>query len=489
MRQRLPLFILTAILFIGILAGLVLSSKLDISNFSKAGESPDINFTSTSGTADLVQIDNSGKAFAQIANKVKPMVVTIISEKKATVGGGFDEIFRKFHKNIPEQGLGSGVIVHPDGYILTNHHVISEADEITVKLFDKRVFRAELLGSDPLTDIALIKIDADDLPVAAFGNSDNIEVGEWVLAIGSPLSLNSTVTAGIVSAIGRQIDIIGDQYGVESFIQTDAVINPGNSGGALVNIKGELIGVNTAIASKTGLYQGYGFAVPSNIAKHVMEDIITYGYAVRGYVGVGIKDVDATYAKAIGLKKAEGVLVESLMDNGAAKESGLEEGDVILKIDGRHLDQSNDLQAYVALKQPGDVVKLIIQRNGTQITKSVTLKSVDGSTTPPPAQSRNHMKKQKEDEIGSGMGFEVEEISESSPRGKGVVVTNSSWHAKEQSIYEGFFITRVNNKSISSMEDYRSAIKDLKDGDAVIVHLTTSKRDNKIITAVEVQKK
>jgi len=372
---------------------------------------------------------------------------------------------------------------------LTNHHVISEADEITVKLFDKRVFRAELLGSDPLTDIALIKIDADDLPVATFGNSDNIEVGEWVLAIGSPLSLNSTVTAGIVSAIGRQIDIIGDQYGVESFIQTDAVINPGNSGGALVNIKGELIGVNTAIASKTGLYQGYGFAVPSNIAKHVMEDIITYGYAVRGYVGVGIKDVDATYAKAIGLKKAEGVLVESMVDNGAAKESGLEEGDVILKIDGRHLDQSNDLQAYVALKQPGDVVKLVIQRNGAQINKSVTLKSVDGTTSPPPAQSRKNMKKEKEDEMGSGMGFEVEEISESTQRGKGVVVTNSSWHAKEQSIYEGFFITRVNNKPISTMEDYRSAIKDLKDGDAVIVHLMTSKHDNKIITAVEVKKK
>ncbi|MBL7996036.1 trypsin-like peptidase domain-containing protein [bacterium] len=488
MRQRLPLIILFAILFIGMLAGLVLSSKLDISSFSRADNSPEVNFTSTA-PSDLNQIDNSGKAFSKIANQVKPVVVTIISEKKVKVGGGFDDIFRKFHKDMPDQGLGSGVIVHSDGYILTNHHVINEADQITVRLVDKRVFRAELLGSDPLTDIALIKIDAEKLPVASFGNSDLIEVGEWVLAIGSPLSLNSTVTAGIVSAIGRQIDIIGDQYGVESFIQTDAVINPGNSGGALVNIKGELIGINTAIASKTGLYQGYGFAVPSNIAKHVMEDIIKYGYTVRGYVGVGIKDVDATYAKAVGLKNAEGVLVESLMDKGAAKESGLEEGDVILKIDGRNLNQSNDLQAYVALKQPGDVVQLLIQRNGSQITKSVTLKSVDGSTSPPPAQSRKNTNKEKEDEIGSGMGFEVEEISDNVPRGKGVIVTNSSWHAKEQSIYEGFFITKVNDKPISTMEDYRAAIKNLKNGDAVIVHLMTSRRENKIITAIEVKKK
>lgn len=488
MHQRLPLVILSGILLIGILAGLVLSSKLNISSFSRADNTPDINFSSAT-SSDLVQIESSGKAFAQIANQVKPVVVTIISDKKVTVGGGFDEIFRKFHKNIPEQGLGSGVIVHPDGYILTNHHVVNEADQITVKLLDKRVFRAELLGSDPLTDIALIKIDAEKLPVASFGNSDNIEVGEWVLAIGSPLSLNSTVTAGIVSAIGRQIDIIGDQYGVESFIQTDAVINPGNSGGALVNIKGELIGVNTAIASKTGLYQGYGFAVPANIAKHVMEDIITYGYTVRGYVGVGIKDVDATYAKAVGLKKAEGVLVESLVDKGAAKESGLEEGDVILKIDGRSLNQSNDLQAYVALKQPGDVVKLLIQRDGGQITKSVTLKSVDGTTTPPPVQTRKQLKKENEEGMGSGMGFEVEEVSEPTPAGKGVVVTNSSWQAKEQSIYEGFIITKVNNKPISTIADYRSAIENLKNGDAVIVHLMTSRRENKIITAVEVKKK
>ena len=487
MRQRLPLVILTAVLAVGIFAGLILSSKLDLTGFTRAGDKPDVSFVA--GAADLIQIESSGKAFAQIANQVKPVVVTIISEKKISVGGGFDEIFRKFHKNIPEQGLGSGVIVHPDGYILTNHHVVNEADQITVKLFDKRVFRAELLGSDPLTDIALIKIDAEKLPVAKFGNSDNIDVGEWVLAIGSPLSLNSTVTAGIISALGRQIDIIGDQYGVESFIQTDAVINPGNSGGALVNIKGEVIGVNTAIATKTGLYQGYGFAVPSNIAKHVMEDIIKYGQTVRGYVGVGIKDVDATYAKAVGLTTAQGVLVESLVDKGAAKESGLEEGDVILEIDGRKLSQSNDLQAYVALKQPGDAVKLLIQRDGNKITKSVTLKSVDGSTTPPLPKAQKNLKKETQDEIGDGMGFEVEETSDNALASKNVVVTNSSWQAKEQSVYEGFIVTRVNNKPISNMEDYRSAIRNLRNGDAVILHLMTSRRENKIITAVEVKKK
>ncbi len=487
MRHKLPLIILTFVLLIGISAGLILSSKLDLTSVTHADDRTDFSLTST--VTDLTQIESSGKAFSAIANQLKPAVVTIISEKKAAVGGGFDEIFRKFHKNIPEQGLGSGVIVHSEGYILTNHHVVSEADQITVKLLDKRVYRAQLLGSDPLTDIALIKIDADKLPVAKFGNSDNIEVGEWVLAIGSPLSLNSTVTAGIISALGRQIDIIGDQYGVESFIQTDAVINPGNSGGALVNIKGELIGINTAIATKTGLYQGYGFAVPSNIARHVMEDIIKYGQTVRGYVGVSIKDVDATYAKAVGLTSAQGVLVESLVDNGAAKESGVEEGDVILEIDGRKLNQSNDLQAYVALKQPGDVVKLLIQHDGKKVTKSVTLKSVEGTTAPPPVQTRKNLKKEPEEAMGSGLGFEVEEASGGAVTGKNVIVTQSSWQAKEQSIYEGFIIVKVNNKSIASIDDYRNAIRDLKNGDAVILHLMTARRDNKIITAVEVRKK
>jgi serine protease Do len=487
MNRKVPLIVLAGILLIGVFVGLIVSSRMNMTNPSVAGSN---SKKENSSIPDNTNIDNSGKAFSQIAKEVTPTVVTITSEKKAAEGEGFDQIFKKFHKDMPEQGVGSGVIVREDGYILTNNHVVNESERITVKLFDKRVLQAKVLGSDPLTDIALIKVDAEGLPVTKFGNSDQLQVGEWVLAVGSPLTLNSTVTAGIVSAIGRQIDIIGDQYGVESFIQTDAVINPGNSGGALVNIRGELIGINTAIATKTGLYQGYGFAVPVNIARDVMEDIIKYGKAVRGYIGVGIKEVDATYAKAVGLGKAQGVLVESLTDNAAAKESDIHEGDVILEIDNRPIDKPNDLQAYVALKKPGDVVKLLIYQNGNKTLKAVTLKSIDGKTTPPTIGVKENDVKENEEEIGNGMGFEVQEIGQNGNANKGLVIITSSWHAKEQEIYEGFILTKVNNKSVSSLDEYQSLIKNFKNGDAVVIQLASAQsRDRRIITAIEVKKK
>jgi S1-C subfamily serine protease len=232
--------------------------------------------------------------------------------------------------------------------------------------------------------------------------------------------------------------------------------------------------------------------VPVNIARDVMEDIIKYGKAVRGYIGVGIKEVDATYAKAVGLDKAQGVLVESLTNNGAAKESDIHEGDVILEIDGRPLNQTNDLQAYVALKKPGDVVKLLIYQNRNKVIKSVTLKSIDGKTSLPTIDVKQNNLKENEEEIGNGMGFEVQEINGDgkSALDKGLVVVSSSWHAKEQEIYEGFILTKINNKPVTSLEEYQALIKNFKNGDAVVVQLAHAQsREAKIITAIEVKKK
>ncbi len=488
MKDKWPLTVLLMFLGLGILIGLFLNSRNEV-------DFPPV--------VHAVQQDSGGRMtgsqtqpFSRIAKEVTPTVVTITSEKTASLGGGLDELFRKFHKDIPETGLGSGVIVGHEGYILTNNHVVSDARKIRVKLSDKRVLEARFLGADPLTDIALIKVEADDLPVVRFGNSDEVEVGDWVLAVGSPLSLNSTVTAGIVSAIGRQIDIIGDQYGVEHFIQTDAVINPGNSGGALVNVRGELIGINTAIATKTGLYQGYGFAVPVNLARHVMEDILTYGEVIRGYIGVAIKEVDATYARAVGLTQATGVLVESLTDNGAARDAGIHEGDVILRIDDQELDQPGDLQAYVALKKPGDRVRLLLYQDGRKTEKTVTLRSKDGSTEVPKPKSNAYVPDSQEEEMGHGMGFEVQDLSEAYGKnadynyGKGVLVTAVSEQARERNIFEGFIVTRVNNKTVNSYDDYMSEVKKLRNGDAVVLHLRSTGSDRlTIVTAVEVRKK
>lgn len=491
MKDKLTLGVLFLFLGVGLALGLFINADRDGLFPPDLQSAPHQTSMKTGGGREI-----SSGTFAKIARDVTPAVVTITSEKKVSLGGNLDDLFKKFHKDMPEQGLGSGIIVRKEGYILTNNHVVSDADKIRVKLQDKRVLDATYLGADPLTDIALIKIDANELPTVKFGNSDNLEVGEWVLAIGSPLSLNSTVTAGIVSALGRQIDIIGDSYGVEHFIQTDAVINPGNSGGALVNMDGELIGINTAIATKTGLYQGYGFAVPVNIARHVVDDLLTYGQVVRGYIGVAIREVDATYARAVGLKKAQGVIVESLTDNGAAKEAGLAEGDVILEIDGHELNQPGDLQAYVALKQPGDRVKLSVFRDGQQTEKHVVLRSKDGTTTLPKVIRPSDEKKGSEQQIGYGLGFEVDNIAEENRSnanynyGRGVVVTNSSYQAKEKNVFEGFIITRVNRKDVSNLEDYVREVRGLKDGDAVVIHLVSSSGDrSRIVTAVEVRKK
>src|SRR5438128_4920550 len=314
-------------------------------------------------------------AFVAVAEHVKPSVVFIRSQHveraddNQRLPPGFQDFFPNLRRRPQvEQGSGSGFIVSADGYILTNNHVVAGADKVTVRLYDKREFTAKVVGTDPNTDVAVIKIDARGLPGVAFGNSDSARVGEWVLAIGNPLgeAFAFTVTAGIVSAKGRLLaGLAQTRYAIQDFIQTDAAINPGNSGGPLVNIRGQVIGINSAIASETGFYAGYGFAIPNNLARTVMEQPVKTGHVERAVMGIGIVDADENDAAAVGLKQITGVVVKSYTDdNSPAKKAGVQLGDVIVALDGESIDNTPQLQQKVAFKKPGDAVEITVLRQG-----------------------------------------------------------------------------------------------------------------------------
>ncbi len=364
-----------ALISVGIIFGALLVSGIQGVGMGIAAFGGDVKLgAQNSPLKSIPDVKNLEDAYITVANTVRTTVVSIqatTKQKTSQRPKEFDQFFHFFGpdfefktpEEMPSTGFGSGVIVTADGYILTNNHVVENADEgsVKVRLIDTREFDAKIVGTDPLTDVAVIKIDAKDLPVAALGNSDELKIGQMVMAIGNPFNLNFTVTHGIISALGRDgLGLKKDNYGIENFIQTDAVINPGNSGGALVNLRGEVIGINTAIATRTGVYEGYGFAIPMNLAKSVAEDLIQNGKVRRGYIGVQISNVDATMAKANGLEKARGVLVQSLTDGGAAADAGIKEGDIILSINGKDVNTANELQTYVASKHQGDVVTLSI---------------------------------------------------------------------------------------------------------------------------------
>ena len=322
-----------------------------------------------------------GDAFVGIADRVRPEVVFIRSQhveraQDQRLPPGFEDFFPNLRRRPQvEQGSGSGFIVSPDGYILTNNHVVAGADKVTVKLYDKREFTAKVVGTDPNTDVAVIKIDAQNLPAVQYGNSDSARVGEWVLAIGNPLEFNFTVTAGIVSAKGRVLyGLQQSHYAIQDFIQTDAAINPGNSGGPLVNIRGQVIGINAAIASQTGLYEGYGFAIPINLARTVMDQLVKTGHVERAVMGVQITDADENDAAAVGLKQITGVGVRSYSDDDSpAKKAGIQLGDVIVALDGQPIDNTPQLQQKVAFKKPGESVEITVLRQGGE-RKTITVR-------------------------------------------------------------------------------------------------------------------
>lgn len=385
---------------------------------------------------------------------------------------GYDrKNFNQWHQempNMPSIGSGSGVIISKDGYIITNEHVIksvSALSDISVTLYDKRTYQAELIGSDPRTDMAILQIQAENLPVVALGNSESVEVGEWVIAVGNPFQLSSTITAGIVSAKNRSINIIKDSYGVENFIQTDAAINPGNSGGALINLKGELVGINTAIASRNGGYQGYGFAVPINLARRVSEDIIQYGSVQRGYIGIVLGDIDAAMAKVLKMDIPYGVLVQDILPDSPAQTAGLQQMDIILQIDGHNFKERNELQAYVAGKKPGDILALKVWRNNSLHEIKLTLKPLENETPKIRAVINKPIK---------SFGVEVGPLSLQEKNslkleyGVKVIESNPYSEAFLKGIAKGDIIVELNQKPVRSPQVFSNTIKSLKSGEALL---------------------
>ncbi len=348
-------------------------------------------------------------------------------------------------------GSGSGVILTADGYIATNNHVIKGADKIEVVLNDKRKFEAKLIGFDPATDLALLKIEESNLPFLPYGNSDEIEVGEWVLAVGNPFDLNSTVTAGIVSAKARNINILKDKenLAIESFIQTDAAVNPGNSGGALVNLKGELVGINTAIASPTGAYAGYAFAVPVTLVKKVMDDLLKFGEVQRALLGVSIKDIDDELAKELKLDNIKGVYVAEVRSGSSAESAGIKPKDIIVTINGNQVNSSSELQEQVARFSPGDEINIGYIRDGKTYTTKTQLKNKLGTT--------NVVKKGEKaiaEVLGAKMQQITSEVASDLKVKSGVEVVEPGVGAiKNAGIRKGFVITHVNRQPIASPDE------------------------------------
>jgi len=360
-----------------------------------------------------------------------------------------------------QEGAGSGVIISNDGYIVTNNHVVNLADDIEVTLHNNESYKARVVGTDPSTDIALLQIKKNGLHPLVFGNSDLVEVGEWALAIGNPFNLNSTVTAGIISAKGRNINIIDDKSAIEAFIQTDAAINPGNSGGALVNLNGELIGINTAIASPTGAYAGYGFAIPANIVSKVVNDIMKYGVVQRAFLGIMIRDIDGHLIKEENLKTNEGAYVDSLTSKSAAAEAGILEGDVVVKVNDVAIRQSSDLLEQIASHHPGDEVTVTVNRKGKELAYQVKLTNQDGT--------RKVVAKDQRDIIDV-LGASFEEIDHKTAKDLGIdggvriTGLNDGLLKRETEIQEGFIITGINHEPVNSVNDIRKALEHSKGG-------------------------
>ncbi|MCP4458074.1 MAG: Do family serine endopeptidase [Cytophagales bacterium] len=413
-----------------------------------------------------------GLNFVFAAKSATPSVVHIRTTYTGNGGANnpVNEFFREYfgdeegRYNDRSRGAGSGVILSADGYIVTNNHVVEDAVEIEVLLNDNRSYKGKIIGTDPTTDLAVIKIKEDNLRAVQIGSSEDIQIGEWVLAIGNPFEFRSTVTAGIVSAKARNINILTrrDRLQIESFIQTDAAVNPGNSGGALVNLKGALVGINTAIASPTGAYAGYSFAIPASLVQKVAADLIEFGTIQRGLLGISIRDVDAEIADELELDIVQGVYVQEVMANQAADEAGMTIGDVVIGIGDKNVSSVAELQEQVALNRPGDRIKVKFIRDGKVAELFATLKNTSGTTNV--VEFSNTFRRE-------GATFEEvsgSEMSELRIEG-GVQVTkleNGKW--KTAGMKKGFIITRVDKTDIRSLEQFINLINDAK-GDGLLI--------------------
>lgn len=457
---------------IAVVAGLMGGAAVEIFYHSSASV---VAAEAGGGAKGISEFVPSNTSLASVAAKVMPYVVTITSEKtylyrEQSPFPFEDPFFRRFfggaqaprYHEFKQKGLGSGVIVSPDGYILTNAHVVDDADEVTVWI-DEDKYDAKVVGADKKSDLAVLKIDKNGLPAAPLGDSDKLRVGDWVLAVGNPYELRHTVSVGIISGKGRSNVGILDY---ENFLQTDAAINPGNSGGALVDLQGELVGINTAIVSQTGGWQGIGFAIPINMAKKVMEDIITEGKVTRGWLGVYIQDITQDIAKGLDIDdNTDGVLISSVAENSPAENANLKQGDIITAVDGRDVHSSSDLRNYIAMTPPGQKVKLDILRNGKEKEISVKLGELPSEEEALPSDKAKKL------------GFTVEKMTPDLadkydyPKGTaGVVVTsvNYSGFGADIGLREGDVILEVNRNKIETVAQFEDALSNIETGDVVL---------------------
>ena len=434
------------------------------------------------------QIMETGRAFSEIVRAVSPAVVNISTTKVMSreaqpfFEDPFFDFFSPFHdlgtpKKWKERSLGSGIIAARDGYIITNNHVVEKADEIKVTLIDRRTFKGRLVGADPKTDVAVIKIDAPDLPTLIWGDSDKLQVGEFVLAIGSPYGLSNTVTMGIISAVGRANVGIADY---EDFIQTDAAINPGNSGGPLVNVKGEIIGMNTAIFSRTGGYQGIGFSVPSNMVRLVMDQLLQQGKVTRGWIGVTIQELTPELAQKFSLQKTKGALVSDVAKDGPAAKAGIMRGDVILEFNGKEVRDVSSLRNMVAQSKAGSEITMKILRAGREFTVRVFIVEL-------PREIAEVIPSQLPDNSNSDLraltGLTVMNLSREiirqlgfSKDEKGVVIVKvePGSPADDAEMKKGDVIKEINKKAINNVEDFNRIAASIRKNDSVLLFINRS---------------
>lgn len=403
-----------------------------------------------------------GLNFVFAAKNATPSVVHIRTRYEAGMRANnpFNDFFKDYFGDRYERrgqgysmGAGSGVIISSNGYIVTNNHVVDNASEIEVVLNDNRSYEAEVVGVDESTDLAVIKVDQDNLPVVKYGDSESINIGEWVLAIGNPYEFRSTVTAGIVSAKGRNINILGGGTSIESFIQTDAAVNPGNSGGALVNLNGELVGINTAIASPSGAFAGYSFAVPVTLVKKVVDDLVEYGQVQRALLNIAIADVNAQVAERFDLDVLRGVYVSGVNAGGAADRAGIEEGDVIVAIDGKSVNNVAQLQEAVAIKRPGDKINVEFIREGKNKEVEATLRNMENTFAVVEAKDEFEIEGATFSEVSNAVQEQLEIEG-------GVQITElreGKW--REIRMREGFIITKIDNEEIEDLKDLQDYFK------------------------------
>ena len=459
--------------------------------------------TADKPTAAVAELKATGKAFADVTKRVSPAVVFVQVEKKQSatpaaampfenLPEGLDQdLLKKFFgdrlpkSRMPEhprhtQGQGSGFIVSKDGYILTNNHVVGDADKVTVRLVDGREFDAKLIGADRHTDVAIIKIDAEDLTVLPMGDSDVIEVGEWVLAVGSPFGLPGTVTSGIVSAKGR------NRVGItnyENFIQTDAAINPGNSGGPLVNLDGEVVGINTAIFSRSGGYMGIGFAIPINMARNVYNQLIEHGSVTRGYLGIVIQPLTSELAESFGLDSNVGILISDVAKDSPAEKAGLKSGDVIVELDAADVKDIGAFRNRVSQLTPQSDASLTVLRGGARQAVKVRIGTLPGSTDMAPS----------ENDESSSLGFSVRPLTEdlAAKHGysveDGVIVTEIEAESRADlaGLRRGMLIREVNREKVKSVEDFHRLVKQNEGGTSLLLLVTEGKFSRYLVLKME----